>query len=44
MECHKGQFWDVFLFLLYMNELPLNNQDVKMVLFADDMYLVYIEM
>jgi hypothetical protein len=35
MEWHKGQFWDLFLFLLYMNELPLNIQNTKMVLFAD---------
>lgn len=35
MEWHKGQFWDLFLFLLCMKELPLNIQDAKMVLFAD---------
>jgi hypothetical protein len=35
MECNKVQFFDLFLFLLYMYEVLLNIQGAKMVLFAD---------
>jgi hypothetical protein len=36
-------FLGPFLFLLYVNDLPLNVQETKMVLFADDTNILVID-
>jgi hypothetical protein len=42
MVYHRAQFWDL-LFLIYINDLPLNIQGAKLILCADDTNVLIVD-
>jgi hypothetical protein len=43
MVYHRAQFWDPILVLIYINDLPLNIQRAKLILYADDTSVFVID-
>jgi hypothetical protein len=43
MQYHRAQLWGPFYFLIYINDLPLNIQGAKLILYADDTNVLVID-
>ena len=41
-ECHRVRFWDLYFFLVYINDLPkIINKTSKPIIFADDTSILF---